>query len=102
MEPECKNKECFANIHGRCFALSEVDRLKKCSFFKTRSQVDNDTMRRLLPTPKKEHPEYGELTRCMHKTTFEAWFKEEWDSVTIPLLINHREEIAKINIALEL
>lgn len=103
MEPECKNLACFANLHGRCHALEEVSRRGSCSFFKLPSEVEGKTIRLLYPEERKL-PELniGEATKGMNKTQFKEWFKKEWDETTLFLLVNHREEIAKIPITLEL
>ena len=98
-EPECKNTECFANLRGRCYALTEAN--NDCSFFKPRYAVDTETMRRLLPRQDKPAVEYNK-TEKMNKAEFIEWFTHEWDEVTLPLLINHRDKIAKMNITMEL
>lgn len=103
MEPCCKNTKCFANLRGKCYALIETDYDKtgKCEFFKMPKDVDHETMRRIYPRPDKFHVDYS-ITGKMNKTQFEKWFKGEWNDITLYLLANHREEISKIPITLEL
>lgn len=99
MEPECKNTACFANLKGKCYALQEVGK-GECHFFKLPSEVDKRTIRMLCPEEIKR-PTFGEDTKGMDKKKFAEWFKKEWDETTLYLLMNHREEIAKIPITLE-
>lgn len=100
MEPVCTNTACFANLKGRCYALQEVDRKSECHFFKLPSEVDKRTIRMLCPEEVKR-PIFGEETKGMDKKKFAEWFSKEWDETTLFLLVNHREEIAKIPITLE-
>lgn len=102
MEPKCENLACFANMKGKCYALEEVNKSGKCSFFKLPSEVEGKTIRMLYPEERKL-PDIGigEETKGMSKAQFREWFKKEWDETTLFLLVNHREEIAKIPITLE-